>query len=529
MQANKKNLSLAILLSLSIVAAGCGSSSDTDKSSSNDTPASTDNVNSEAPVEKEEPITITFAGSTWDTPTDDGNAVQKYLEEKFNVKIVNERVTDDNFKVKIAAGEIPDVFPQTPNESDMTNYARQGIIANISVDDIRKYMPKYSADVDSVNAQAWDIALIDGKNYGVPRVWLNGAYGFIPTYNKNWLTAIGYSEPPKTIEEFEDVLTKFRNNDPDQNGQKDTYGMTARGKDARNQYFNSIYASFGVNPYQFMVGADGKLTYGALTDQAKEATKLLNKWYKADLIDPEFLTDSNDQITQKWNSQKIGYKENFMYHHLFGMLEGDKANNVEASYGKGLIGAAGKTLVFSNGALQVPLLFGKDVETNDKKRIKILQILEELATNDEVYLKTVFGDEGTTYDIVNGAPTIKAPYDTPEKKNEFGFGGFYNPLVERDTTTWKFHFTPDKLAFRDQLNNGNEIIADVLGPTVLESKGKYSATLNALQDEFYTKAVTTSDDLDKLFEDFKNKWLKSGGQEMLDEANKVYEARQAAK
>jgi putative aldouronate transport system substrate-binding protein len=523
-------LTLASLLALSIVAAGCGSSSNDSKESSSDTQGtSTDTASTDTSTAKEEPITITFAGSTWDTPSKDGNDVQKYLEEKYNVKIVNLRVTDDNFKVKIAGGEIPDIFPQTPNEADMTNFARQGIIASISVDDIRKYMPKYSADVDSVNPQAWDIALIDGKNYGVPRVWLNGAYGFIPTYNKNWLTKIGYSEAPKTIEEFEDVLTKFRNNDPDGNGKKDTYGMTARGKDARPQYFNSIFASFGVAPYQFKVNADGTLTWGAITDEAKAGLKLLNKWYKADLIDLEFLTDDNGTIGQKWNSQKIGYKENFMYHHLFGMIEGDKANGIEAAYGKGLIGAAGKPLVFSNGALQVPLLFGKDVETNEKKRIKILQILEDLATNDEVYLKTVFGEEGKTYDVVNGAPTTKAPYDTPEKKNEYGFGGFYNPLVERDVTTWKFHFTPDKLAFRDQLNSGNEIIADVLGPTVLDAKGKYGATLNALQDEFYTKAVTTKDDLDKLFEDFKNKWLKSGGQEMIDEATKVYQERQAAK
>ncbi|MGO4731141.1 hypothetical protein [Paenibacillus sp. 2KB_22] len=510
---NVKTISLAILLTMSLLAAGCSSSNP---------------ENSPSDSEQGGPITITFAGSTWDTPTKDGNTIQTYLEEKYDVKIINERVTDDNFKIKIAANEIPDIFPQTPNESDMTNFARQGIIASISVDEIRKYMPTYAAEIDSVNPEAWDVALIDGKNYGIPRVWLNGVYGFVPTYNKKWLENIGYSEPPKTIEEFEDVLTKFRNNDPDGNGIKDTYGMTAR-NEVRPQYFNSIYASFGVNPYQFMVDQDGTLTWGGIAEQAKDATKLLNKWYKADLIDPEFMTDNNDIVSQKWNSQKIGYKDTFMYHHLFGLLPADQENGTEALYGKGIIGPAGKPLVMSNGALQVPLLLGKDLETNEKKRIKVLQILEDLATNDEVYLKTVFGDKDLTYEMSGEVPTIKPPYDTQEKKNEYGFGGFYNPLVERATSTWKFHFTPEKQAFRDEVNEGNEVITDVLGPTVLEAKGKYSVTLNALQDEFYTKAITSQEDIDKLFEDFKNKWLKSGGQEIIDEANKVYQARQENK
>ena len=104
------------------------------------------------------------------------------------------------------------------------------MIASISVDEIKKYMPTYVKEVEEIDPHAWDVGMIDGKNYGVPRIWLNGAYGFIPTYNGEWLKAIGYDEPPTTLEQLEDVLTKFRNNDPDGNGKKDTYGMSGRGK-----------------------------------------------------------------------------------------------------------------------------------------------------------------------------------------------------------------------------------------------------------------------------------------------------------
>ena len=524
---NRIKLGIALLLSFSLLVAGCSSNGG---GNNGNKPAEGGATNT--PVKAEAPIEITFAASTWDVPKEDNNYVQKYLEEKYNVKIINMRVTDENFKLKIAANEIPDIFPQTPTEVDMVTWAKQGVIANVPVDEIKQYMPKYVADVESVNPNAWDIGLVDGKNYGIPRVWLNGSTGFIPTYNNNWLKAIGYSEPPKTIEEFEDVLTKFRNNDPDGNGQKDTYGMSGRGKNARNQMFNEVYSAFGVNPYMFLEASDGTIAWGGIMNESLEATKLLNKWYNAGLIDPEFMTDDNGLMGQKFNSKKIGIIDTNMYHHLFGQLQAFTDNGIEPAFGKGLIGPEGKSLSMSNGALQTPLLLGAQVEKDEKKRIKILQILEEIATNEETYLTTAFGEAGVSYELKDGVAVLKAPYDTDaDKRYELGIGGFYNPLIERAVSTWKFHMPQDKLDFKAKLTDGSELIADVLGPTVLESKGKYFANLSALQDEFYTKAIIAKNagDVDKLFADFKAQWLKAGGQEILDEANKVYQERQAAK
>lgn len=521
-------LGVALLLSFSLVATGCASNNKGGNESGTNTPAANDATNK--PAENEAPIEITFAASTWDVPTEDNNFVQKYLEEKYNVKIINMRVSDENFKLKIAANEVPDIFPHTPTEIDMVNWAKQGVIASISADEIRQYMPNYSADIDAVDSNAWDIALVDGKNYGIPRVWLNGTTGFIPTYNNNWLKAVGFTEPPKTLEEFEDMLTKFRNNDPDGNGQKDTYGMSGRGKNARNQTFNPIYSAYGVNPYQFMLASDGTVTYGGITNEALEATKLLNKWYNADLIDPEFMTDDNGLMGQKFTSNKIGFIDTNMYHHLFGQLQSFTDNGIEPAFGKGLIGPAGKSLEMSNGALQAPLMLGAQVEKDEKKRIKILQILEELATIDEVYLTTAFGEAGVSYDLQDGVAVLKEPYASDaNKRNELGIGGFYNPFVERNLRTWKFHMPQDKLDFKEKVTAGNEIISDILGPTVLDSKGKYFANLTALQDEFYTKSVIAKDaaEVEKMFADFKAQWLKAGGQEVLDEATKVYQERQS--
>jgi len=180
----KKGLKATLALSLvaSMVIAGCSSGNGgNNKPAATEKPSTTNNQATTAPAANEEPIEITMIGSTWEVPTEDNTYVQQYLEEKFNVKFINYRANDENFKVKIAGGEIPDIFPHNIGEADMVNWARQGVIASISVDEIKQYMPNYVADVESVDPNAWDIGIVDGKNYGIPRVWLNGSTGFIPT------------------------------------------------------------------------------------------------------------------------------------------------------------------------------------------------------------------------------------------------------------------------------------------------------------------------------------------------------------
>ena len=127
----------------------------------------------------------------------------------------------------------------------------------LTQDEIKKSMPNYIKALESVDAGAWGVGNYKGKNWGIPKVWPSGNSGFIPGYNEAWLKKIGYNEPPKTLAELEDVLTKFVNNDPDGNGKKDTYGMSGRGK-LPIQMFTSVFSAYGVSPYQFKLDASGK-------------------------------------------------------------------------------------------------------------------------------------------------------------------------------------------------------------------------------------------------------------------------------
>ena len=78
MKKNKMLGMTSIVLSMSLIAAGCGGEKSRD----------TNAGGSAKPGETEKPIEITWANN-FNAPEADGNYVQKQIEEKFNVKITN--------------------------------------------------------------------------------------------------------------------------------------------------------------------------------------------------------------------------------------------------------------------------------------------------------------------------------------------------------------------------------------------------------------------------------------------------------
>ncbi len=162
------------------------------------------------------------------------------------------------------------------------------------------------------------------------------------------------------------------------------------------------------------------------------------------------------------------------------------------------------------------------LEKDAAKRTRIEQILEYVATNPEGWLLTVYGEKGVNYDM-NGDFVVAR---TTPAASKAGAGSFYNPLSHVDTSMVKYNTTKELLDLKAKLDSGYEPLRDVIGPAVLTAKAKNWASLQTLVDNYLIKAIIGKADTDKGFDDFKVNWLKSGGQELTDEANKVYAERQ---
>ncbi len=486
-----------------------------------------------APPAKADPIPITWL-SFYGPETND-TYPQKFLEEKFNIKITNMLIDrmnwNDQLNPKLASGEIPDIF-WLWSGTDLNNYAKQGILMEMTKEEIVAKMPGYAKCVEEIEPRLWLNATgDDGKLYGVPLYWFNGAIPQSPVYNKKWLDKLSL-QVPKTMDEYVTALTKFAKEDPDGNGKDDTYGISFRGKDAFTQTMMQVFWGHGVMLDNFVPSdADPKvLERSFMTQGWKDAMTIIQKLYKDGVIDPESLTDDNLKLTQKFASGRVGVLENGNWYHWLPVsgnyrLAADNAG-VELAFGH-LPTMPGyyRTSAVPGGVNNSPIGMGVQVGKDQAKKDKIYEILEALHSDQETYIATVFGKEGDTYTVKDGA-YIKDPKvgDAIQGGTKYGLGAFYS-MFSGGKSKLLMHndYTAEETKLRDFfLEDTNVIMPYFLGG--LPSSPKYP-DLSTMVTEHLIKFVTCEYNLEKDLEDFKAKYLAEGGADLTKEATALFKAQ----
>ncbi|MBD2870606.1 extracellular solute-binding protein [Paenibacillus arenilitoris] len=478
------------------------------------------------------PIEISWL--SFNPPDKDGTEVQKALEEKFGVKFKNIRVERQKYNeqlfLKISAGEIPDVI-YTESPGQLAELAQQGVLAELPEAEIRSEMAEYAPTLDELDPSLWTYGLYDGKSYGVPLAWPIGNLPFLSGYNAEWLNKIGYAEPPTNLEEFEDVLRKFRNDDPDGNGAKDTYGISAAGADRRN--FTSVFGAFGIKP-EWMVDENGVVYNGLITDQAREAFRLLQKWYKEDLIDKEFITKNAQDAHNDFYNRKVGIRDwmSFQFDPTVGILGvAFKASNPdnEIVVGKPLEGPDGPGTALSYGSKNGFIAMGKPVAEDEAKKKKIYELLNALATDEETFLLASFGIEGEHYDLVDGVAASKPEFASEANKLSIGAGLFYGIFTQKSTLMEKHDYPKSSLEFAAAMDEGMEGRKHYAVPWSVPEVAEQYPDLGTLETESYIKFITGELDLDEDFDKFVSDWKTMGGQALTDAINEKYKGLFAPK
>ena len=196
----------------------------------------------------------------------------------------------------------------------MATYADQGLLAELPVESIREAMPEYYAHVESFgDPRVWKYGEIDGKHMGLPIISPWNVYRRGIAWNAQWLYNVGITKVPETLAEFEEAYLKFRHEDPNRSGSKDTYAFTAPGdqETAPAGFFQEIFGAHGTFAFQW-IEKDGELQYGFTDPGTKEALALLADWYAREIIDPEWVTeisrkDGANDVSWKFANEKIGY------------------------------------------------------------------------------------------------------------------------------------------------------------------------------------------------------------------------------
>ncbi|MGB8453879.1 MAG: ABC transporter substrate-binding protein [Anaerocolumna sp.] len=206
----KKKLISCILVIAMVIATltGCGRNGN---SASDTTEEGTGNIQNgsgdttAANVEKKK--IVFWYSHTGDEAACFETAIKAYNESQDKYEVEGLSVTDkQKVIVAISGNEAPDVIEGS--NQDIISYASSGLLESIS--DMAE-AESYSL-TDQFAQQAIDANMLDDKIYGMPFA----AMIIQMFYNKDILQEIGYTEPPKTMEELYDMAVKAT--EVDENG-----------------------------------------------------------------------------------------------------------------------------------------------------------------------------------------------------------------------------------------------------------------------------------------------------------------------
>jgi putative aldouronate transport system substrate-binding protein len=120
------------------------------------------------------------------------------------------------------------------------------------------------------------------------------------TVRQDWLDKLGL-ETPQTLDDVYNVMVAFRDQDPDGNGQADTYGLST----AAIYDIQPFMSSAGVKPGYIEV--DGARTIPYATEAAIPVYEWLARLYAEGLYDPNFATNETADMRNMFLTNRVGF------------------------------------------------------------------------------------------------------------------------------------------------------------------------------------------------------------------------------
>lgn len=510
-----------------------------------------------------ERLRIAWHGSFYKEGGREGSWIERQIEERYNVEITPSFLPafsyDRLLTFRLIGGEIPDVY-WVRDARILQRAALHGFALEIPHEMIVRHAPEYVRHVRAVAPDGWLLSLYQGKNYGLPNTNIRQAvFPHVGFWNLTWLRRVGVDKVPETLEEMERALTLFREADPDRDGQQDTFGYCpwkpgSSGGFGSNgtldRSFEEIFGAFGV-AHNAWLQREGRVVWGGILPESREAVALLRRWYAKGLIHPDYMTlpMGNIEVRKQLTSGRVGY--------MMGLNLGNRgafdvriptsvaALHAAVNPGEELapawfpIGPRGHRGTRAwNGSIGGVLAFGPQMAKTPEKIVRVLRMLNDAAANAEVHHELVYAKRGLHWEWNEELGMAKLPPFDNKAHGAVELLGESAVLEPGDNHGYFIPFScpPDAFErwsprsareFRQTYMKPEWGIHDVLlmGDTV-PSSGKYLPHLVELQAIAYTSIITGKVPLEH-FEEFVQRWHVEGGDVLTRQANELYGQKEA--
>ncbi|GGP06855.1 extracellular solute-binding protein [Oceanobacillus neutriphilus] len=304
-------LLVTLMLFITIMAA-CGSDEETKKRDANAQKAAEAEVNKEGLPIVDEEIQLTMMAPGNGIEEWENMELLKDYTEKTNIqfKYVTPPVSDFQTKLNLAftSGDIGDIIygagtdNLTPGME--VDYGEQGVLIPLE-ELIEEYAPNLKKLLEERPDIKKSITTVDGHIYSLPMVsdettaqWYTGPLW----YNGKWLEELGVEELPKTTDEFYELLKRFKEEDPNGNGQADEIPLLDVKMESSRPW---LLAAFGIKEWGIEEN-NGKVRYAPMEEAYKEYLTYMHKLYEEGLLDSETFSQSDEQKKAKGQDSRIG-------------------------------------------------------------------------------------------------------------------------------------------------------------------------------------------------------------------------------
>jgi putative aldouronate transport system substrate-binding protein len=242
-----------------------------------------------APVNEPEPVavtklTITAPGFATDVLNDSSPillALEQYTNTDLTVNFIPDKSYSEKFNAMLAGNTLTEMM-YVPNFTNSTILMACEAGAFWQLDE---WIDQFE-NLSQANKDILKYASVEGKLYGLPRDRNPGRLGV--QYRADWLDNLGL-EVPTTIDAFYDLCVAFTQDDPDGNGQNDTYAVSEQSSMGA---VGTILGWFGC-PKNYAVDDNGNITSMYDTQQYIDGVTFWRTLYTEGLMNQDFISLSS--------------------------------------------------------------------------------------------------------------------------------------------------------------------------------------------------------------------------------------------
>lgn len=543
------------MLLMSAVLSGCSSNSGHKPADSNTTRAKLEIKNGKY----DPPVTITYL-RPWGPDVkfkpgedQDSNVHTKWAKEKLGIELKNQWVspsTNNAFETKLrlslaSNADMPDIISYRGEFNLVRELIESGKFVEAG-----ELFDQYAGETwkKAVNEDpsVWYPYMQDGKRIGIPI--LDYAYNGDPVMwiREDWMKKFSL-KAPKTLDDLETIMEAFANRDPDGNGKKDTYGLTIGFKNWLNTWMSDagwVFGAYGTMPNQWNLTEDGKLEYGSVTSEVKQALGRIRDWMSKGYLPEEAGVYDETKAAEEFTAGKAGIVVGPHWMPSW-PLEDVRKNNPEAEYKAYPIpaGPDGKAGRHGTSNANGVILINKDMK-NPEAFFMYQNYLFDHYANPETNGEFEYGfAEGYDWVMVDGKPTADAGLAggyAPEKYTLTFDGARIPSLNMAALTSRKEPTTPFEKKVRSGVSepmleaaqivmNQKDIVFNQMftgAPTMTMQMN--NDILAKMEKDTFSQIIYGKSPLDS-FDSFVEKWKSSGGDQITKEVNEWYQSVKGGK